>query len=68
MDRLFFNSRYKRGDVLIMIIKSASRDTSCFCDIGYSDLSGVFFLYSLKKAPRMASSAQNIFRQELDFA
>lgn len=55
MDRLFFNSRYKRGDVLIMIIKSASRDTGCFCDIGYSDLVSSFFLYKLKK------STQNSF-------
>ena len=67
MDRLFFNSRYKRGDVLIMIIKSASRDTGCFCDIGYSDLVSIFFLYKFKKAPRIASSATEYLSSETGF-
>ena len=52
-----------------MIIKSASRDTGCLSDIGYSDLIRSFFsLRSLKKAPRMLHPPQNIFRQKLDFA
>ena len=44
LDRLFLNSGYKRGNVLIMIIKSASRDTGCLSDIGYCDLIRSFFL------------------------
>ena len=47
--------KIRRQDVLIMIIKSASRDTGCFCDIGYSDLVSSFFLYKFKK------STQNSF-------
>ena len=44
LDRLFLNSGFKRRNVLIMIIKSASRDTSCLSDIGYCDLIRSFFL------------------------
>ena len=69
MDRLFLNSRYKRGDILIMIIKSTSRDTSCFGDIGYGDPVRSFLLYEFKKKlPGWLRLPQNIFHQELDFA
>ena len=64
MDRLFFNSRYKRGDVLIMIIKSASRDTGCFVISDTVIWSVVFFFTSLKKAPRIASSATEYLSSE----
>ena len=62
MDRLFFNSRYKRGDVLIMIIKSTSRDTSCFGDIGYGDPVRSFLLYEFKK-----SSQDGFVRHRISF-
>ena len=68
MDRLFFNSRYKRGDVLIMIIKSAfSRYRLIFVISDTVIWSVAFFFTSLKKAPRIASSATEYLSSETGF-
>ena len=56
MDR-FSSTAETRRDVLIVIIKSASGNTGCFSDVGYSDPVRASFLLQFEKAPRMASSA-----------
>ena len=53
---------YPPRDILIMIIKSTSRDTSCFGDIGYGDPVRSFLLYEFKK-----SSQDGFVRHRISF-